>query len=125
MVRRLEESNLPGVVFRPLHFIPTFHKWSDQMLGGVQIHTTDRGAFRPFRTALALLQAYRDGGGDRFAWRQPPYEYEYEKLPFDILCGSDSIRQLIEAGSSLDELEDSWSPQLDRFRRIREKYLLY
>ena len=28
----------------------------------------------------------------RFAWRQPPYEYEQVKLPIDILCGTDRIR---------------------------------
>ena len=33
-----------------------------------------------------------------FQWRQPPYEYEHEKLPFDILAGSSELRHQIEAG---------------------------
>jgi uncharacterized protein YbbC (DUF1343 family) len=121
----LKEFRLPGVHFRPLHFIPTFHKWQGQMIGGVQIHVLDPQAFRPFRTGLASLRAYRDLGGDAFQWKAPPYEYEYEKLPIDILCGSDRIRHQIESGTSLGEMEASWAEDLEGFRKRREKYLLY
>ena len=125
MVKELNSMELPGVVFRPIHFTPTFHKWSNERIGGVQIHVSDRAAFRPVRTGLALLKLYRQMGKDQFAWKSPPYEYEYKKLPIDILCGTDRIRQLIEADADLDELQDSWRTELQEFRIIRQKYLLY
>ncbi|HSR54513.1 MAG TPA: DUF1343 domain-containing protein [Acidobacteriota bacterium] len=123
--RRLDDFDLPGAVFRPIWFIPTFHKWTGQMTGGVQIHVLDREAFRPFRTGLALLRAYRELGGDDFAWKEPPYEYEYEKLPIDILLGDDRLRRMIEAGRPLNEMEESFSDQLEAFARLRQNYLLY
>lgn len=125
MVRELDRMDLPGVVFRPVHFTPTFHKWASERIGGVQIHVSDRGTFRPVLTGLALLTLYRNVGKDRFAWKSPPYEYETEKLPIDILCGTDRIRQLIEAGAGLDDLQNSWKIGLQKFRKIRPKYLLY
>ncbi|MDA2923264.1 DUF1343 domain-containing protein [Acidobacteria bacterium AH-259-L09] len=125
MVRRLSQMDLPGTVFRPLYFVPTFHKWSKQMVGGVQIHVLNRKIFRPFRTGLALLKVYREMGEDHFQWKAPPYEYEHEKLPFDILCGTDQVRKQIEAGASLEELEESWASELEKFGEIRRRYLLY
>ena len=125
LAERLEEMELPGAKFRPVHFIPTFHKWSQQLIGGVQIHILDRSRFRPFRTGLALVKFYREMGADQFQWKTPPYEYEYDKLPFDILCGTDQIRRQIEDGRALNEIEHSWETDLQSFRKIRESYLLY
>jgi uncharacterized protein YbbC (DUF1343 family) len=125
LVRDLNRMELPGLVFRPVHFTPTFHKWAEERIGGVQIHVANRGEFRPVLTGLALLTLYRKMGEGRFAWKRPPYEYETEKLPIDILCGTDRIRKLIEAEAGLDELQESWKTRLQEFREIRQKYLLY
>jgi len=125
LVRQLADLNLPGVAYRPLFFEPTFHKWAGHLLGGVHLYVTDRTTYRPFLTGLALLDAYRKQGGDRFEWKDPPYEYEYELLPFDILCGTDSIRKQLEAGSTLETLEASWQSELHAFEEARRPYLLY
>ncbi len=122
---RMGEFSLPGVTFRPLYFTPTFHKWKDQLIGGVQTHVTDRKLFKPFLTSLALVVAYRESGGLDFKWKDPPYEYEYDLLPFDILAGSDRTRLQVESGASLAEIENSWKPGLKEFRKIRQGYLLY
>ncbi len=125
LVKMLDCQKLPGVYFRPAFYIPTFHKWAGQMVGGVQIHVTNRTVFKPFLTGLALLMAYRQLGGDQFQWKQPPYEYEYEKLPFDILCGTDRIRRQIETGDSLSSIESSWVEETESFRDVRQEFLLY
>lgn len=125
LARKLETLSLPGAFFRPVHFIPTFHKWSDKLIGGVQIHLLNRNLYRPFRTGLALTMLYRRLSDGEFQWKDPPYEYEYELLPFDILCGTNRIREQIEDGASLDEIESSWIPELEEFRRCRRQYLLY
>src|SRR3954468_9557176 len=84
----LNRLALPGVRFRPTVFEPTFHKHARTACGGCQIHVLDRPSFRPVETGVALLVAFRACGRDDFAWRPPPYEYEHDKLPFDILAGS-------------------------------------
>ena len=48
---------------------------------------TNRNEFAPVRTALEILRVVRDAYPRDFAWKQPPYEYEHDKLPIEILCG--------------------------------------
>ena len=122
IVKDLENGS---VQFRPFSTVPTFHKWQGEMIGGVQIHVTDRKTFTPVRTGLGLLMAYRTLDTEQFQWLDPPYEYEFQKLPFDILCGTDSIRCQIETGLDLDSIVSSWKSSLDRFKVIRKNYLLY
>jgi uncharacterized protein YbbC (DUF1343 family) len=106
-------------------FEPTFQKHAKQACGGCQTHVTDRRAFRPVRTAVELIVAFRQQAPDRFAWRQPPYEYEHDKMPIDILYGSDRLRQAVEAGKTADAIADAWAADEDAFRRLREPFLLY
>ena len=122
---KMTAFSLPGVIFRPLFFTPTFHKWKDQLIGGVQTHVTDRKLFKPFLTGVALVSSYRETGGLDFKWKNPPYEYEYDLLPFDILAGSDQTRLQVENNVNLAEIENSWKPGLEKFRKIRQGYLLY
>ena len=55
----LNRRRLPGVLFRPALFEPTFHKHARQGCGGCQIHVLDRRAFRPVLTGVALVAAFR------------------------------------------------------------------
>jgi uncharacterized protein YbbC (DUF1343 family) len=121
----LNRLGLPGVHFRPAVFEPTFHKHAKRACGGCQIHVIDRAAFCPVLTAVALIQAFRARGPAEFGWRDPPYEYEHEKLPIDILSGSSDLRERIEADVAAQAIASSWTPGVDRFMRLRQKYLLY
>lgn len=100
----LREEDLPGVAFRPVRFRPTFQKFAGEECGGVMQHLTDRRAYRPWRTGIALLAALRRLWPDEFRWRPPPYEYETKRLPIDILAGSPRLREGIEAGRRAADL---------------------
>ena len=121
----MNERGLPGVHFRPAFFEPTFQKHARQTCGGCQIHVLDRKAFRPLRSAVELIDQFRQSDPARFAWREPPYEYEHDKEPIDILYGSDRLRQTMGAGSSVTALVQSWRADEDRFHRQRAPFLLY
>ncbi len=125
LVRRLRDFRLKGVFFRPLYFTPTFNKFSGELCGGAQIHVTDREKFKPFKTTVAILLALRDLYPDINLWRNPPYEYEFKKLPFDILAGSDRLRKEIEQGRTLKDIESWWNSEVLAFEKIRNRYLLY
>lgn len=121
-MNRLE---LPGVHFRPVVFEPTFQKHARTACAGCQIHVTDRAAFRPVETGVGLMDAFRAADPDRFRWRDPPYEYEREKLPIDILAGSSALREQIDSGVPAREIARSWEAGVREFRRACEPYLLY
>jgi uncharacterized protein YbbC (DUF1343 family) len=116
---------LPGVHFRPAFFEPTFQKHAKETCGGCQIHVLDRQKFRPVQTAVQLMAEFRRQDPARFPWREPPYEYEHDKEPIDILYGSDQLRLTLDAAGDVDALVSSWEPDEAGFRRTREPFLLY
>ena len=120
----MNTRDLPGVHFRPVFFEPTFQKHAKRTCGGCQLHVLDRVAFKPYRTAVELIDEFYRQAPSQFAWREPPYEYEHDKMPIDILYGSDGLRSAI-AEDQIPALIDGWSRDEDRFRRLREPFLLY
>jgi uncharacterized protein YbbC (DUF1343 family) len=112
------------VHFRPVFFEPTFQKHAKQTCGGCQLHVLDRPAFKPVRSAVELIEELHQQAPSRFAWREPPYEYEKDKMPIDILYGSDQLRTAIAAGTVAD-LVQGWAAHEETFRRLRTPFLLY
>jgi uncharacterized protein YbbC (DUF1343 family) len=122
--RSLNDLELPGVFFRSCIFRPTFQKHAGTSCGGVQIHVTDRNVFEPVITGLALVKIAYDLYTAEFHWKEPPYEYVYDRNPFDVIAGTSSIREGIECGRSLEAMQDRWK-NLDSFTQLRQAYLLY
>jgi uncharacterized protein YbbC (DUF1343 family) len=126
LVKRLNEYKLPGVIFRPLFFQPTFQKHEGKLCGGVQMHISSGEKFRPFKTGVAVIMTARNLYPEDFKWKQPPYEYETEKMPIDILSGTDRLREDIESGRSLNSMEEWWKEECGQFNKhVRKKYLIY
>ena len=121
----LEDTPLPGVILREVGLEPTFHKWAGELCHGFQLHVTDRRAFKPYYTTLALLAVIRRLYPEQFAWRPPPYEYETERLPIDLLTGDAAIREGLDAGRPVAELETAWQLELEAFRRASREFWLY
>jgi uncharacterized protein YbbC (DUF1343 family) len=117
--------SLPGLHFRSAVFEPTFQKHAGHTCGGCQIHVTDREAFRPVMTGVALIAAFRRQLGKQFTWRQPPYEYEQKKLPIDILAGSSELREQIEADTPATDIAALWNEDEVTFDRERQRFLIY
>jgi uncharacterized protein YbbC (DUF1343 family) len=121
----LEKKDLPGIYLREIFFQPTFHKWHDQVCGGLQVHIIDPVAYKPYVTSLTIIQEIRLLYPHDFSWRNPPYEYEEEKIPIDLLTGDDSLREAIEQGRDINQLEESWKEELDQFREMAQPHFLY
>jgi uncharacterized protein YbbC (DUF1343 family) len=105
-------------------FEPTFQKHAKITCGGCQIHVLDRRSFLPVRTALEMLDEFRSQDPAKFAWREPPYEYEHEKMPIDILYGSSVLREAVENGG-ITPLVASAARESECFLKTRETFLLY
>jgi uncharacterized protein YbbC (DUF1343 family) len=122
---RLNALGMGGARFRPVVFEPTFQKHAREACGGCQIHVTDRRAFLPVLTGVAVMGEFHRAAPGRFAWRQPPYEYVHDRMPIDILAGSDRLRQAIEADVPAREIAREWEATTREFMAIREAYLMY
>ena len=125
LARALKAEGLPGVRPRPVGFSPTFQKHSGSLCGGVQLHITDRDAFRPLRTGVALLRAARQAWPGAFAWREEAYEFVDDKPAIDLLAGGAWLREGVDGGADLEEICAGWNAQEQAFCERREQYLLY
>jgi uncharacterized protein YbbC (DUF1343 family) len=121
----LNEMGCEGAYFRPAFFEPTFHKHAGTACGGCQIHVTDRRAFRPVAVGVAVIDVFRRADPASFAWRDPPYEYEFKTPPIDILYGSAGLRQLLDAGVPVADIARGWEAGVSLFRPLRARYLRY
>jgi uncharacterized protein YbbC (DUF1343 family) len=125
LAEAMEREKLPGVRFRPVFFQPVAHKHAGLLCGGLQVHVTERRTFPAYLCYLLLIAHARAQNRARFNWRDPPYEYEFLKRPIDILCGTDRIRVVLEAGVSPKKLAVEWAKDVAAFKKRRARFLLY
>jgi uncharacterized protein YbbC (DUF1343 family) len=119
MAYSLNVLRLPGVRFRPVHYTPYFAAFQTKPVHGVQIHVVDPGKFKPTTTEVAILCFLQKHYPQHFKW-------EPGKIAtFDKAMGTSSVRQRIQRGEDYQTIERSWRPELERFKRIRQKYLIY
>jgi len=117
--------DLTGAELRETAFEPTADKWKNQLCHGCQIHITNRREFRPYIAGLTLLQAVIRHHSGQFEWKSPPYEYEFKRLPIDLIIGNKKIRKQVETGESVAEITASWQSELDEFIKISREFYLY
>ena len=121
----LNSLGLDGVYFRACVFQPTFQKHARASCGGVQPHVTDRNTFEPVSTGIAMVKVAFDLYPKQFLWKEPPYEYVFDKNPFDVICGTDKIRKAFEQGTGLNQILETWEEPLQDFLEVRRSHLLY
>jgi uncharacterized protein YbbC (DUF1343 family) len=121
----LSKADLGGLAFRPCYFTPTFQKHAGVVCGGVEVHVSDRRKVDAFYSYLVVIEKARAQHPTRFAWRDPPYEYEFIKLPIDILCGTSSIREAIEGGRPLRKFKAQFESEARAFEVVRKPFLMY
>ncbi len=125
VLEKLKKTNLPGCLLRPLVFQPTSGKFMGEDCVGFQLHVTDERTFLPYRTTISLLQAIGLLYPGQFQYKEPPYEYEFERLPMDLILGDSSVRSKLEQGVVPEEIEKGWEEELTDFEQLRRNYFLY
>lgn len=125
IMESIDAAAIPGAHLRELAFEPTFNKHAGRTCRGFQIHVTHPDVYRPYATSLLLLQTMIGCFREDFAWKQPPYEYEFDKLPIDLILGNREIRLRIERLDPLPAIIASWQDDLAAFKNISCAYHLY
>ena len=121
----IDPESMAGAFLRIIEFEPTSNKWQGDICRGFQMHVTDTQRFMPYRASLCLLQAIQQCHESDFDWKAPPYEYEHEKRPIDLILGSRDIRRQLCENISISSLEIDWQSGLNAFDDLRQAYFLY
>jgi len=122
LAESLNALDLPGVRFRPAHFIPTTSKFAQEMCNGVQIHVRERKAFQPISTALHVMKTLHQMYPDLLQFLPAG---KSGKLFFDLLAGTDKTRLGLLAGSPVSEIVGLWNYDLGAFREMSRRYFIY
>lgn len=123
--KEAKKLNCEDFYLRPIVFQPTFDKYKDKICNGFQIHVLNKKKFKPFILGFLILKLSYKIYPEKFKWREPPYEYEFQKLPIDIIAGTDFLRKAIEKDLPLKDFEEKELEDIKKFKKIRENFLLY
>ncbi|MEA1013512.1 DUF1343 domain-containing protein [Sphingosinicella sp. LY1275] len=129
-MRAFAQQWLAGCALREISFEPTFHKHVGKLCHGVHIHPEgtfyDHEAFKPWRLQALAFKAIRRLYPDYELWRDFPYEYEFGKLPIDVINGSPLLREWVEdAAATAADLDALTVPDEQAWAEERRPYLLY
>jgi uncharacterized protein YbbC (DUF1343 family) len=124
LAARFKELALPGLACRPVSFQPTFNKWAGELCQGLELFPLDK-SFRPLLTGLSLLQIILELYPDSLKLKEPPYEYEYERRPLDLILGRTDLYDRLAAGTTAAELAREWAGDLAAFQSERLDILIY
>ncbi|MCG6964182.1 MAG: DUF1343 domain-containing protein [Acidobacteria bacterium] len=122
---RLGSLRPPGIGIRPARFRPAFGKHAGKICSGLELHVTDRVAFRPLAFGVVLLQLVRELKPRHFAWRREAYEFVAEVPAIDLLTGSPTARAVIEGDADLDPLLEGWRVEVAEFEERLQNIRLY
>lgn len=125
LLEKIDENLFVGVTARPVAFEPTSNKWSGRTCMGFQLHITDASTYVPYQLSLAFYRAILAACPDQFVYKQPPYEYEYERLPMDLILGDRKLRSRIESGIPMANIAASWEKGLTAYKKQIERIYLY
>ena len=133
-VDRWLAGNVPaacaGTGIRKVVFEPTFHKHTGRVCTGYELVAEgrhyDRTRFRPYRLIAYVFKAIRSVHANFPLWTAPPYEYEYERLPIDVITGSELLRRWVDdAAASADDLEQLLAADEQSWREEIRRLLIY
>jgi len=123
--KKLMTESIEGCCLQDISFRPTFNKWEGRLCRGFMIHILDHVAFRPYLTSIALLKAIIETHKEAFQWKSPPYEYEFERMPIDLILGDKELRKAIENGGNIFDINAGWVSENRDYHAWRTGYLLY
>ncbi len=125
MLQDFKQFNLNGFYLRPITFMPTFQKHAQKTCGGYQIHITNKEEFNSWNLSQYLCYKFSEKLKDDFLWKQPPYEYEYDRYPIDLINGTDQIRKMIDSKESFEKIISYGHNGHGDFIQKRNKILIY
>jgi uncharacterized protein YbbC (DUF1343 family) len=125
LAKQCASYRLEGVLFRPVWFKPTFHKFCGEVIGGIWLQVTDHARFRSFATGVAMTAALRELYPEQLQFLRGVYEFNNTIPAYDLLAGNSSIRTAIENGCNTCDILASWQHEETEFSGIKSGVHLY
>ncbi len=120
--KRMNDLQLPGMMFRPIHIKPFYSTGKGENLQGVEVYVTDVEKAPLSLTQFYVMEVLADMYPDHKA-----FELGDKKRfsMFDKVCGSKEIRSRFTKNYKVDDIKDYWNKDVESFRAASKKYHLY
>lgn len=110
----LNSRRIRGVQFIPVNFTPDYSPFRSQLCHGVRIILLDRNALDSPALGIEIAGAL---------YRLYPNSFQIDKI-LDLM-GSHRLLEAIKDGQDPNSIALQWQVQIEQFRKLRSKYLLY
>ncbi|MDE5845210.1 MAG: DUF1343 domain-containing protein [Muribaculaceae bacterium] len=120
--KAMNDLNLPGVKFRPIHIKPFYSVGKGENLAGVEIYVTDKETAPLSLTNFYIMQELAKLYPDKLAFEIGD-KTRYNM--FDKVVGSKEIRKRFCENYNVDDIKDYWNKDVDSFKEQKAKYHLY
>lgn len=129
-LEKMPRSWKAGFGIRPCFFEPTFDKFKGEFCAGFQVHAEDfiydPQKIKIYRFILGLFKTIKKVQPSHFSWRKPGYEYDFQNLPIDLVCGNSKAREWVDdAHATWQDFDAYLSPHEKRWAKERKPHLLY
>lgn len=120
--KALNNLNLPGILFRPIHLKPFYAVGKGEHYQGVQIHVTDYK-----KATLSDIQFYVMQEVANLYPNRKVFDHANPKRfnMFDKVSGTDKVRKLFTKTNDWEQVKPIWNKGVDEFRNFSKKYYLY
>ncbi len=122
LARNLNNLNLPGVIFRPIHIKPFYSVGQGEHMQGVQVHINDFQKAGLSDIQFLVMQEAAVLHPDRAVF---DHANEGRFNMFDKVSGSDEIRKRFAVNNRWEDIRDYWYKDVEDFRRLSKRYYLY
>jgi uncharacterized protein YbbC (DUF1343 family) len=122
LTKRLNDLQLPGVLFRPIYLKPFYAVGQGKNYSGVQFYLTDYKKVRLTEIQFYVMQEMAALYPDKKCFG-PDTEKRYDM--FDKVCGSDQIRLLMAKNMKVADMLPYWRKDEAAFQMLSKKYYLY
>ncbi len=124
LLKEMRSHNHKGVLMRERKFIPYAYRYKGEVCNGVELFVEDKHEIDPLMVALDLIITIRGMYPDKFRW-DTTYHEAKGRHHFDLLMGTDKIREMIEKGMKAKEIKESWEDDQKEFEKIAKEYRIY
>ena len=114
LARELNSAAVAGIEFRDTVFVPESHKFEGMRCEGVRAVVTARDSLQSLRAGMHFLSAL---------CRLYPGTFDMSRI--ERWIGRDDVKKRLAEGEPPDSIVASWGRELEEFKKLRKKYILY
>jgi uncharacterized protein YbbC (DUF1343 family) len=121
LAKEMNNLQLEGVLFRPIHFKPYYSEKKGKEFSGVQVYFTDKKKVKLTEIQFRFAEIAHKLNPDTSVFDNSEKRFDM----FDKVCGTNKIRETFLKNHKFSDIEELWNKDAIIFKEKAKKYFLY